>query len=148
MGGDGYHGSNTTQPSAAGLTRIHPASGAETRFRRSRRIDQVRPAADRHLNDFDAHLEKSPDYQKEDLFEWALRMTKPFLNDTLNLTLAASSFGLEGDDGGFQRFTAEYELTDSIELTGGVVLYQSGGLQRTRGIDDNDRVYFEIQYHF
>ena len=104
--------------------------------------------ADRHLNDFDARLEKSPDYQKEDLFEWALRMTKPFLNDTLNLTLAASSFGLEGDDGGFQRFTAEYELTDSIELTGGVVLYQSGGLQRTRGIDDNDRVYFEIQYHF
>jgi hypothetical protein len=104
--------------------------------------------AGRHFNDFDAQLEKSPDHQEENLFEWALRMTKPFLNDTLNLTLAATSFGLEGDDGGFQRFTAEYDVTDAIELTGGVILYQSGGLQRTRHIGDNDRVYFEIQYNF
>jgi hypothetical protein len=104
--------------------------------------------AGRHFNDFDAELEESPDYQKEDLFEWALRITKPYLNDTLNLTLAASFFGLESNEGGFQRFTAEYDLTDSIELTGGVILYQSGGLQRTRGIDDNDSIYFEIQYNF
>jgi hypothetical protein len=45
-------------------------------------------------------------------------------NDTLNLTFLMNIFGPTGDDGGFQRFTAEYDLTDSIELTGGIVFYQ------------------------
>jgi hypothetical protein len=104
--------------------------------------------ANRHYFDFDARLEDSPDFQKEDLFEWALRISKPYWNDTLNLTFLATIFGPTGDDGGFQRFTAEYDLTDSIELTGGLVFYQSGDLRRTMGIGDNDRVYFEVQYNF
>ena len=104
--------------------------------------------ANRHTFDFDKRLEDSPDYQTEDLFEWALRMTKPYWNDTLNLTFLATIFGPTGDDGGFQRFTAEYDWTDSIELTGGIVFYQSGDLRRTMGIGDNDRVYVEVQYNF
>jgi hypothetical protein len=75
-------------------------------------------------------------------------MTKPYWNDTLNLTFVTNIFGATGDDGGFQRFTAEYDLTDSVELTGGIVFYQSGDLRRTMGIGDNDRVYGEVQYNF
>ena len=104
--------------------------------------------ANRHYFDFDERLEDSPDFQKEDLFEWAVRMTKPFWNDSLNLTILSAIFGPTGEDGGFQRFTAEYDLTDSIELTGGIVFYQSGDLRRTTGIGSNDRVYFEVQYNF
>lgn len=104
--------------------------------------------ANRHYFDFDERLEDSPDFQKENLFEWALRITKPYWNDTLNLTFLANIFGPTGDDGGFQRFTAEYDLTDSIELIGGIVFYQSGDLRRTMGIDNNDRIYFEVQYNF
>lgn len=104
--------------------------------------------ANRHYFDFDDRLKDSPDFQKEDLFEWALRLSKPYWNDTLNLTFLATFFGTTGDDGAFQRFTAEYDLTDSIELTGGVVFYQSGDLRRTSGIGDNDRVYFDVQYNF
>lgn len=104
--------------------------------------------ANRHYFDFDKRLEDSPDFQKEDLFEWALRVTKPYWNDTLNLTFLTAIFGLTGEDGGFQRFTAEYDWTDSIELTGGIVFYQSGDLRRTMGIGDNDRVYFNVQYNF
>jgi hypothetical protein len=104
--------------------------------------------ANRHYFDFDTRLENSPDFQKEDLFEWALRITKPYWNDTLNLTFLSTIFGETGDEGGFQRFTAEYDLTDSIELTGGLVFYQSGDLRRTRKIEDNDRVYFDVQYNF
>lgn len=104
--------------------------------------------ANRHYFRFDKQLEDSPDFQKEDLFEWALRITKPYWNDTLNLTAVATIFGPTGDDGGFQRFTAEYDWTDSIELTGGIVFYQAGDLRRTMGIGDNDRVYFEVQYNF
>jgi hypothetical protein len=104
--------------------------------------------ANRHYFGFDKRLKDVPDFQKEDLFEWALRITKPYWNDTLNLTFLTNIFGPTGDDGGFQRFTAEYDLTDSIELTGGIVFYQSGDLRRTMGIGDNDRVYFEVQYNF
>ena len=104
--------------------------------------------ANRHYFDFDKRLEDSPDFQKEDLFEWALRISKPYWNDTLNLTAVAAIFGPTGDDGGFQRITAEYDWTDSIELTGGIVFYQSGDLRRTMGIGDNDRVYVEVQYNF
>jgi hypothetical protein len=104
--------------------------------------------ANRHYFDFDKRLEDSPDLQKEDLFEWALRVTKPYWNDTLDVTFFTTIFGLTGEDGGFQRFTAVYDLTDSIELTGGIVFYQSGDLRRTMDIGDNDRVYFNVQYNF
>ena len=104
--------------------------------------------ANRHTFDFDKRLEDSPDFQKEDLFEWAVRISKPYWNDTLNLTVLATIFGPTGDDGGFQRFTAEYDWTDSVELTGGIVFYQSGDLRRTMGIGDNDRVFLEVQYNF
>ena len=104
--------------------------------------------ANRHYFDFDNRLEDGPDFQKEDLFEWAVRISKPYWNDTLNLIILATIFGPTGDDGGFQRFAAEYDWTDSIELTGGIVFYQSGDLRRTMGIGDNDRVFFEVQYNF
>ncbi len=104
--------------------------------------------ANRHYFDFDKRLKDSPDFQKEDLFEWALRITKPYLNDTLKLTFLANTFGPTGDDGAVQRFSAEYDYTDSIQLTGGLVFYQSGDLRRTMGIGDNDRVYLDVQYSF
>ncbi len=104
--------------------------------------------ANRHLFDFDNRLKDSPDFQKENLLEWALRITKPYLNETVKLTFLANTFGLSGDDGAFQRFSAEYDYTDSIQLTGGVVFYQSGDLRRTMGIGDNDRVFLDVQYNF
>ena len=104
--------------------------------------------ADRHYFDFDERLKDSPDFQKEDLFEWALRITKPYLNDTLKLTFLANTFGPTGDDGAVQRFSAEYDYTDSIQLTGGIVFYHSGDLRRTMGIGDNDRVFLDVQYSF
>jgi hypothetical protein len=104
--------------------------------------------ADRHFFDFDDRLRDSPDFQKEDLVEWALRIAKPFLNDTLELTLLATVFGLTGDQGAFERFTAEYDWTDAVQVTAGVVFYQSGDLRRTTDIGSNDSVYLEIQHNF
>ena len=104
--------------------------------------------ANRHFFDFDDRIKDSPDFQKEDLFEWALRINKPFFNDTLDLTFLVTFFGVTGDQGAFQRFTAQYDLTDSIELTAGLVFYQSGDLRRTTNIGQNDNIYFEVQYNF
>ena len=105
-------------------------------------------AVNRHINHFDHGLELAPDQAREDEFQWVFRLTRDFLNETLALTLLASTFNGTGQDGAFQRFSAEYDVTDSIEMTGGVVLYQSGDLARFRNIGDNDRLFCEIKYSF
>jgi hypothetical protein len=105
-------------------------------------------AVNRHINHFDQILKLPPDQAQEDEFQWVVRLTRDFLNDTLTLTLLASTFGGTGQDGAFQRFSAEYDITDSIELAGGVVLYQSGDLERFRNIGDNDRLFCEIKYSY
>lgn len=105
-------------------------------------------AVTRHINDFDQALELPPDETQEDEFQWVFRLTRTFLHDTLTLTLLASTYGATGQDGAFQRFSTEYDVTDSIEITGGVVLYQSGDLAMYRNISDNDRLFFNIKYSF
>jgi len=104
--------------------------------------------ADRHILNFDRQIEEAPDFTEEDRWVSALRMTRTYLNETLALTILAQTWGLSGDDGALQRFTAEYDLTDEIELTGGVVFYKSGDLPRFRDVGENDRLYLEIKYNF
>ncbi len=105
-------------------------------------------AVNKHINGFDETLELPPDEAEEDEFQWVFRLTRDFLNETLILTLLASTYGATGEDGAFQRFSAEYDITDSVQLSGGVVLYQSGDLARFRNIGDNDRLFFDIKYSF
>jgi len=104
--------------------------------------------ADRHILNFNSKIKEAPDFAEEDRWVSALRLTRTFLNETLTLTVLAQTFGLTGDDGAFQRFTAEYDLTDTIELTGGVVFYKSGDLPRFEDVGQNDRLYLEIKYNF
>jgi hypothetical protein len=104
--------------------------------------------ANQHIFDFDNVLKEEPDWQREDLFQSAVRLTRTCLNDTLTLTFLANTFGATGNHGAVQRFTVQYDLTDSIEITGGAVFYHSGDLRRTRSIGSNDRLYFNVQYNF
>ncbi|MBT8355038.1 MAG: hypothetical protein KJO60_10980, partial [Desulfofustis sp.] len=104
--------------------------------------------ANRHLIDFDERLAQPPDGQKKDWTQFAFRLTKDFLNDTLHLTLLASSYGIFAGEGGFERFQLEYDLRDNLKLTGGVVLYQSGDFPSFQNAGDNDRLLFEIEYRF
>ena len=102
----------------------------------------------RHINSFEEFLKLTPDEAREDEFQWVFRLTKDFLNDTLLLTLLASIYGATGQDGAFQRFSAEYDITDSVQISGGVLLYQSGDLARSRNVGNNDRLFFDIKYSF
>ena len=77
-----------------------------------------------------------------------MRLTRDFLNETLTVTLLASTFGGYGQDGALQRFSAEYDVTDSVQITGGVVFYKSGDLAQYKNIGDNDRLLCEIKYSF
>jgi hypothetical protein len=105
-------------------------------------------AANRHIFDYDSHLELPPDEICENEFQWSLRVTKDFLNDTLTLTLLASTFGIKADDGAFERLEAEYDITDSISIKGGVVFYQSGDKGFFQSVDANDRLFAQLKYSF
>ena len=90
----------------------------------------------------------APNTIVENEFQTSFRLTREFLNDRLKVTVLAQIFGGNGKPSGFERLSAEYDLTDTIQLTGGVVFYQSGDLLRFRNIGDNDRLFMEIRYNF
>ena len=104
--------------------------------------------ANRHINDFNQNLKLAPDELREDEFQWVARIMKNYLNDTLTLTLLASTLGIKADDGAFQRLDAEYDVTDAISIRGGVVFYQSGDKGTFKSIGDNDRLFLEFRYSF
>ena len=104
--------------------------------------------ANRHLFDFEDALKPAPDKAAEDEFQTAFRLTREFFNDTLTATFLTQTFGLLGDDGAFQRISADYDVTDAIELSGGFVFYTSGDLRQFHDIGDNDRLFLGIRYSF
>jgi hypothetical protein len=104
--------------------------------------------ADRHIFGYDEVLATAPDAVQEDMYQSVIRYTRDFRNDTLTLTLLAALFGPAEADGAYERISLEYDLTDTLELRGGAVLYQSGDLPNMRRIGDNDRLFFEVKYHF
>ncbi len=105
-------------------------------------------AANRHIFDYNVQLERPPDEIRENEFQWALRIAKNFLNDTLTLTLLAATFGIKADDGAFERLDAEYDITDAVSIRGGVVFYQAGDKGLFQDVDANDRLFFVLKYSF
>jgi hypothetical protein len=105
-------------------------------------------AVNRHINGFDKTLKSAPDSAQPDECQWTARATRNFLNDTLTFTLLLSTCGSIGQDGAYQRFTAEYDITDFLQISGGVILYESGDLAAFKAIGDNDRLFCDIRYSF
>jgi len=104
--------------------------------------------ANRHLLDYDSISPSSQNAVVENELQTAFRLSRGFLNDSLKVMLLAQIFGGNGKPAGVERLSAEYDLTDTIQLTGGVAFYQSGDLPRFRNIGDNDRLFMEIRYNF
>jgi hypothetical protein len=105
-------------------------------------------AVNRHIFDYDPLLELPGDEFSENEFQWTFRIVKDLLNDTLTLFLVASTFGIKADDGAFERLAAEYDITDAVSVTGGVVFYQSGDKGRFRDVSQNDRLFLDVRYSF
>jgi hypothetical protein len=102
--------------------------------------------ANRHTNGFEHELENDPDNARCNNFQSALRVTRTFLNERLEVTALAQLYGLKGEEGAIQRLSAEYELTDAIRVIGGMVLYQNGDVYDYIG--DNDRLFMDVVYSF
>lgn len=83
-----------------------------------------------------------------DGFETALRISRPFFRERLDVTLLGVVFGERAQDGGLFRASAEYELTDSLKVEGGWLVFFQGPRFGVGAFDSNDRVYAELKYSF
>lgn len=102
----------------------------------------------RFIDDFDTVLENSPLNPNEKEEQWVLRMSRDFKNETLSLELLLSGYGWVAEGGAFGRFKVQYDLTDDISLSGGLLMYQAGDDIPIETIGDNDRVFCEAVYSF
>jgi len=105
-------------------------------------------ALNRHLHDYDDVLEDPPAGVKQNEPQYAARLTKDWLHETLTLTLLASAFGVDFLAGSYERIALEYDLTDNFIVNGGLVLYQSGDRPGFENIGDSDRIFLEFKYSF
>ena len=105
-------------------------------------------ATNSHILDFDDRLSALPDDRRRNEPASAIRVSRSFQNDSVDVTLVALNFGLTGENGAIQRAQISYDWTDSVDLTTGVVLYRAGEQTPFRGIGDNDRLFLKLDYHF
>jgi len=101
-----------------------------------------------HIFDHDDRLLLSPDLIKENTVQSAFRLTKSFFNEKLSLNTLLFLYGTKGQHGSLQRFSLEYDLNDQINIYIGATLYQTGKSYIFKKIQDNDRVFLDIQYSF
>ncbi len=84
---------------------------------------------------------------KQHNYQGALRVTSDFMHETLHANYLISAFGDRFDAGGYQRAWIEYDVTDSIKTTVGVVDYLGGNLFFD-AIEDNDMLFGDFSYSF
>jgi hypothetical protein len=121
--------------------------------------------ADRHIFDYEEKMLTTtlpeavaqgtfPDFVREDSIQVALRTSYSFDHDNATVTYLLSLAGGNGPgdsfDGGFQRLWLDYKYNDAVSLNTGIVDYIGGDgiIPFYRAIEDNDRVFAEIQYSF
>ena len=101
-----------------------------------------------HIKDFDNRLLEQPNAQKENETEMAFRVGRTFLNESLELSMAARAPTPIGNNGGLLRTQVSYDLNDSVEIYGGTLLYFVGSNPLYSKIADNDRLFLGLNYHF
>lgn len=105
-------------------------------------------AANRHLFEFDQVLKSSPEGPLKNDFQWAARASRDFLHDRLTLTFLFTAFDALAQGGALERFQMDYELSDQLWLTLGLVIYHSGDRAWTEKIGDCHRFFGQIRYSF
>ncbi len=104
--------------------------------------------ANRHIKNYEDQMINPADFVRENEVQTALRITRSFNHDTVDVTWLISLFGSRGNDGGFQRLWVNYDISDGLMATMGVVDYIGGDKPIMDALSDNDRVFAEVQYSF
>ena len=102
--------------------------------------------ADKWMTNYDHGAQNSG--INEHMVQYALRVSRTFLHEVLDLTILTSLYGKSADDGGFIRTQGTYDLSDAISITLGAIFYKSGSHALLRQIGENDAFFTSITYGF
>lgn len=102
----------------------------------------------RHIFDHPGGPDGTIELTAADNFETALRVSRPFFRERLDITLLGIVYGEKVQDGGLFRASAEFEMTDSLKLEGGWLVFFGGPRFGVGAFDSNDRIYGEMKYSF
>lgn len=103
--------------------------------------------ANRHIFGFRSDMRPHFGAERNSL-ETALRITRNFMNDRLEVTVLALAFGNHAQDGSVVRLSASYDLRDALVVSGGILLFQKGDRIPFDSIARNDRLFVELKYSF
>jgi hypothetical protein len=104
--------------------------------------------ANKHIFNHESQMKFAMDYVEKNEMQTALRYTKNFLNDTLDLSALFSIFGSSWENGGFSRLWLEYDIIDALNLEFGYVEYIGGDKPFLDLNKDNDRLFATLKYSF
>lgn len=96
-------------------------------------------------------LPRSPvleEFFEQSTFETALRISRPFFRERLDVTLLGVVLGERAQDGGLFRASAEWELADAWRTEAGILIFVDGPQKGIGAYDSNDRIYLELKYDF
>lgn len=105
-------------------------------------------SAYRRIARFRSAIGKTPDNAEKNLLETIVRFHRTWLNDTLSMTCLATWFGEKTEKGAYYRVSGEYDLSDNLEISLGIISYRKGDLPLFKEIGQNDRLYGQIKYTF
>lgn len=89
-----------------------------------------------------------PEFYEESTFETALRISRSFFRERLDVTLLGVVIGERAQDGGLFRASAEWEIDESWKLEGGWLVFEGGPKKGLGNYDANDRLYVEAKLSF
>ncbi len=101
----------------------------------------------RHLTNFDNFLEKEPNFEEENTYQHAFRVSSDFVNATVHANYLISLFGGDANKGGFQRAWLKYDVADGVNTEFGVVDYL-GGSRVFDLVKDEIILFTNISYNF
>ena len=104
--------------------------------------------ANRSIQDYEAKMKQSPDVVQENTAQLALRASYSFDHDNATVSLLNSAFGDGGEQGGFYRLWLDYAVNDQVQISTGLIDYQTGTSLIWKAISDNDRLFFDAKYSF
>jgi len=103
---------------------------------------------DRYLVDYQPVMKNLPDFVDEHELQTALRVLYNFNHDRATLGYLGQYFGNTFEKGGFHRAWLEYELTHSVNVTGGIIDYFGGENPMLDAMKNNDKLFVEAKYFF
>ncbi len=103
---------------------------------------------DRYLTDYDPVMKNLPDFVDEHELQTALRVLYNFNHDRATLGYLGQYLGNQFEKGGFHRVWLEYELTQSVNITGGIIDYLGGENPVFEAMKNSDKVFVEAKYFF